>query len=126
MKSLNARGMERECLPTFSIKFRCFATSLIKIGRLEFQLTKHSIRRTSSAGGQSQCRERGNGLNDSNKDFQFHEALGVNQCSPEEEPTPGRAAEPLPDTFTRPWLSDLPGVQAHLSEPLHPVPPLRP
>lgn len=42
MKSLHARGVRENCLPTFSIKFRYFGTSLIKIGRLEFQLTKHS------------------------------------------------------------------------------------
>lgn len=36
-------GWRENCLPTFSIKFRYFGTSLIKIRRLEFQLTKHSI-----------------------------------------------------------------------------------
>lgn len=36
-------GWRENCLPTFSIKFRYLGTSLIKIGRLEFQLTKHSI-----------------------------------------------------------------------------------
>lgn len=48
------RGGERTAA-TFSIKLRYFGTSLIKIGRLEFQLTKHSIPLThsQSAGGQS-------------------------------------------------------------------------
>lgn len=33
-------GWRENCLPTFSIKFRYFGTSLIKIRRLEFQTSQ--------------------------------------------------------------------------------------